>query len=531
MASRHIDLTPKESQLRTILLDVARYIDESKEIKEKLELRFAGGWVRDKLLNIPSHDIDAAINVTTGLHFCEKLQDYFKDPENMKKHALEQKDLGNLYTVAKNPDKSKHLETATTRILGFDVDFVNLRKETYTEDSRNPIMEFGTAEEDALRRDANINALFYNLTTDQVEDFVGGLADLDAKRIRTPLEPKTTFTDDPLRVLRLIRFASRLDFKIDRDTEICMGEPEVMEALRLKISRERVGIEVGKMLKGPLIPPTNQESTTNDSQGNNPRSSLHFFDRLGLYSAIFTDPTTEETISPDTSTWHIAYECLSQLQHNDTPGSIYKTLVHSEDAKSIAWLLAALVPWSSIPNPPPVANVKQKLPLGVIAAREGLKSESKICTFLAGAFRHFEDITAMKDAIMKKDYFINQRDTLGMQIREWEARGGHWRLQVLFAILVEAMNRNDAATFEALFEEWQAFLAHLANIDLMDAPSIKSIIDGKQLSKELGLKPGIWTGNALKVCMEWQLRNPRVESWEGAVEEVKKRREELRIPL
>lgn len=250
MATRQIDLTPKENQLRLVLLDVARHIDESKEIKEKLELRFAGGWVRDKLLNIQSHDIDTAINATTGLYFCEKLQEYFKEPENMKKHSLEDKDLGNLYTVAKNPDKSKHLETANKKILGFEVDFVNLRKETYSEDSRNPQMEFGTAEEDALRRDANINALFYNLHKDEVEDFVGGLQDLDAKRIRTPLEPKTTFTDDPLRVLRLIRFASRLDFKIDEETENCMSEPEVMEALKMKISRERVGIEVTKMLKG-----------------------------------------------------------------------------------------------------------------------------------------------------------------------------------------------------------------------------------------------------------------------------------------
>ena len=70
------------------------------------------------------------------------------------------------------------------------------------------------------------------------------------KRIRTPLEPEKTFKDDPLRVLRLIRFASRLGFKIDTATEEWMGNSSVLEALRLKISRERVGVEVEKMLKG-----------------------------------------------------------------------------------------------------------------------------------------------------------------------------------------------------------------------------------------------------------------------------------------
>lgn len=250
MATTTIQLTPRESQLRDLLLDVAHYINESKEIKENIELRFAGGWVRDKLLDIQSHDIDTAINAMTGFAFSTKMQDYLKDEENMKKHSLEAKDLGSLHKILANPEKSKHLETATTKIFGFDVDFVNLRKETYSEDSRNPLMEFGTAREDAERRDATINALFYNLHSDQVEDFTGGLVDLGNKRIRTPLEPKTTFMDDPLRVLRLIRFASRLDFRIDPASETCMSDPEVMEALKAKISRERVGVELEKMLKG-----------------------------------------------------------------------------------------------------------------------------------------------------------------------------------------------------------------------------------------------------------------------------------------
>jgi tRNA nucleotidyltransferase (CCA-adding enzyme) len=250
MTTTKITLTLRESQLRNLLLDVARFIDESKEIKEKIELRWAGGWVRDKLLDIPSHDIDTAINAMTGFAFSSKMQDFLKDEENMKKHSLEAKDLGSLHKILANPEKSKHLETATTRIFGFDVDFVNLRKETYSEDSRNPQMEFGTAEEDALRRDATINALFYNLHTDQVEDFSTGLEDLAAHRIRTPLNPRTTFMDDPLRVLRLIRFASRLTFSIDPESEVYMSDPAVKDALKLKISRERVGVEVEKMLKG-----------------------------------------------------------------------------------------------------------------------------------------------------------------------------------------------------------------------------------------------------------------------------------------
>lgn len=253
VATTTITLTPRESQLRRLLLDVAHYINDSKEVEEAVELRFAGGWVRDRLLGVQSHDIDTAINSMTGYAFSSKLKEYLKTPENLKKHSLEVEDVGNLHKILANPEKSKHLETTTTKLLGFDLDFVNLRKETYCEDSRNPQVEYGTPEEDALRRDATINALFYNLHTDKVEDFVGGLEDLQSGLIKTPLEPHQTFVDDPLRVLRLIRFASRYGFRIDDDCEATMCEPSVLNSLQLKISRERVGVEVEKMLRGTLL--------------------------------------------------------------------------------------------------------------------------------------------------------------------------------------------------------------------------------------------------------------------------------------
>ena len=251
-ATTTIPLTSKEEQLKGLLLDVARYVDEGETgLTEPIVLRWAGGWVRDKLLGIESHDIDVAINVMTGEAFAMKISELCEQrPEEVSRHGVAQSDIGNLHKIARNPDKSKHLETTTVRLLDFDVDFVNLRRETYADDSRNPQVEFGTAEEDALRRDATVNALFYNLNTGLVEDFTTGLTDMKAKSIRTPLEPLQTFMDDPLRVLRLIRFASRLQFTIDPAAEKVMGDHRVLEALRLKISRERIGVELQKMLTG-----------------------------------------------------------------------------------------------------------------------------------------------------------------------------------------------------------------------------------------------------------------------------------------
>ena len=248
---RQITLTEQESTLRRLLLDVSDYIG-SKNGRSKPNLRFTGGWVRDKLLGISSIDIDIGIDNLTGEDFGNLMKEYLKSPKSNTKYGPGM--LGSLAKILANPEKSKHLETIRTRILGLDIDLVNLRKETYFEDSRTPnTMEFGTPEEDAFRRDATINALFYNLSSSEVEDLTArGLDDLERQVIKTPLEPLQTFRDDPLRVLRSIRFASRLGYRIAVEDEAAMSDASIKAALRnpLKISRERVGVEIIKMLKG-----------------------------------------------------------------------------------------------------------------------------------------------------------------------------------------------------------------------------------------------------------------------------------------
>ena len=244
-------LTPTEEMLRRLLIDCATHMlsSNSEELIAPLELRFTGGWVRDKLLGNQSNDIDVGIDKVTGFKFASCLAAYITD--HGCKYGIETGPRS-IHKIECNPEKSKHLETATTRVLGLDVDFVNLRSEAYSEDSRIPVsMAFGSPLEDALRRDATVNALFYNLHTEEVEDYTGrGLMDLEEKLIRTPLKPLETFQDDPLRVLRLVRFASRLGFEIVPEVKEAMRSEEIKKSIRLKISRERVGTEVNKMLKG-----------------------------------------------------------------------------------------------------------------------------------------------------------------------------------------------------------------------------------------------------------------------------------------
>ncbi|KAK4166608.1 hypothetical protein QBC43DRAFT_313002 [Cladorrhinum sp. PSN259] len=514
----NITLNAREEQLKSLLLGAAKFIDSNPtptsapKPDEPVILRWAGGWVRDKLLGIESHDIDTAINCMTGEEFVDRLREYADIPANKTLHNLQPDDVGRLHTVARNPEKSKHLATSTIKLCGLDVDFVNLRKETYTDDSRNPEVEFGTAEEDAERRDATVNALFYNLNTGIVEDFTGGWEDMRAKLIKTPLEPKQTFMDDPLRVLRLVRFASRLGFRIDEAAERVMGDEEVLGNLKVKISRERIGVELEKMLKDK-----------------HPIESLRLIHRLGLYHAVFTDSARADMPKPDISKWPVAYECLQFLEENNTPGSIYELLVTTEESRYYAWALSTLTPWEQLPDDPPLKSGKLAMPLPTQAAREGFKAPNKLSDIVTAAHRHRNAIIDLKAVVCEKKEYLMARDHFGMSIREWDNRGGNWRLQVLFAILVDVEARTGAETREAVLAEWQQFLNHIVELDLMNAPSLKRLIDGKQLSKALGVKPGKWMGEALEVVMAWQLRNPGVEDPAGAVGEVRKRKDELGI--
>jgi tRNA nucleotidyltransferase (CCA-adding enzyme) len=203
-------------------------------------MRVAGGWVRDKLLGLECHDLDIALDTMTGQSFATRLKDFL--------HACNHNLVSAFGVIPKNPEQSKHLETATLSIMGTQIDFVNLRSENYSLDSRIPVIDIGTPLEDALRRDLTINSLFYNLETDKVEDFTGhGVRDIEDGIIRTPLCPLITLTDDPLRLLRAIRFSARFKYQMVPELETAMLNTRVSESFLNKVSRERVGIEIDKI--------------------------------------------------------------------------------------------------------------------------------------------------------------------------------------------------------------------------------------------------------------------------------------------
>ncbi|GAB2228985.1 hypothetical protein Droror1_Dr00023119 [Drosera rotundifolia] len=257
-----IDLKEKEKMIFDRLLDVVRHFGL------RTQLRVAGGWVRDKLLGKDCYDIDIAIDNMLGREFGEKVIEYLSS----------RGEKARIDVIPSNPDQSKHLETAMMRLFDISIDFVNLRSEVYCENSRIPTMTFGTAEEDAYRRDLTINSLFYNIKTNKVEDFTRrGITDLKYGKIVTPLPPKETFLDDPLRVLRAVRFGARFGFTLDEALKEAASCDEVRAAIGDKISRERIGREVDLMISG-----------------NQPVQAVNYMCDLKLFWVVFSLPPSVE---------------------------------------------------------------------------------------------------------------------------------------------------------------------------------------------------------------------------------------------
>lgn len=178
--------------------------------------------------------------------------------------------------------------------------------------------------------------------------------------------------------------------------------------------------------------------------GNNPAVSLELVDRIGLYHAVFTDPTSDLP-SPDISSWRAAYGFLNAGLHNEEfAGPICSRLIRGNEEAYSAWTLAAFAPWDGVQNP----NADQekprarKVPPITRAARHGITANNKDCDMITAAHAHKTRVLELKQLVCSEDteeLSRTGRDVFGMALRKWAGVGNNWRLPVVYAILVEAM--------------------------------------------------------------------------------------------
>ncbi|BGP18979.1 hypothetical protein JCM10213_002601 [Rhodosporidiobolus nylandii] len=594
-----ITLTTAEQQLCDLLVGCAEWVEQNpNEVdalrlkdeegrwvgkergKERVELRIAGGWVRDKLLGRESDDIDVSTSPDpiTGLKFAMLFEKYL---ETRGERDL----MGRLTTIEAKPEQSKHLETATARVCDLSLDWVQQRgQEVYTEGSRIPAVAFGTPLEDAERRDLTINALFYNLRSRTIEDQTGhGLSDLGLvpgkkRMIRTPCEPFKTFRDDPLRVVRAVRFAARFgrDFELDEEMVQAIEREEIRQALLdpKKISRERVGTELDKMLLGK-----------------DPQYAYELIQRLNLHPLIFLydhqatypadgAPGDAPPPLPDTAVSVAAATILTQLLH-PTPTS--STLPPLHPILHLHSVPLPASPASSAPPTYPSLDFPSQFPLssptslsavypptlkrlflscgllplyplmtmeknkhvwvGEKVVREGVKGPLVDIAFskrardasgvLGGAVRRFAG-TEEGERIMENDEV--DRAEIGLLLRNPSIHDGQhqrWNVSLLWSLVVDLVGtRGDEATQARLVTAYNRFVERILAYELDKRAFEPPLLDGKSVnalhpfSKNSPAMPRI-----LDLVIRFQLSHPGCSREEAeeymATEEMRSTLEEM----
>ena len=201
-----------------------------------VECYVVGGYVRDIFLERPSDDIDVVV-VGSGIEVASAL----KKELGKKAHLSVFRNFGTAQVKF-----SRNEEGGTRR--EYEIEFVGARRESYSHDSRKPVVEDGTLEDDQNRRDFTINAMAICLNKERFGELIdpfNGIADLQDHMIATPLDPEVTFSDDPLRMMRCVRFATQLNFQIEDDTFDALGR--MADRIRI-VSGERIEVELNKIM-------------------------------------------------------------------------------------------------------------------------------------------------------------------------------------------------------------------------------------------------------------------------------------------
>jgi len=500
---------------KSLTVDEKEIISILNKVVEKMSpsttLRAVGGWCRDKILGLPSNDLDIMVDNMSGEDFAKLVTQYL----NIK----------NSHAIKSNPEKSKFISTAKAFIpLSSgkiqEIDFAQARKEIYHDNSRIPDVKLASPEEDAERRDITINSIFYNLRTRQIEDFTGkGIKDLISGVIRTPQDPLKTFKDDPLRIWRVIRFSSKYNFAIDQVTYEAMKDESLKSDIRNKVSKERIGEEFKKMISGP-----------------NPMNAIKILKDTGLFSDILDEALKGSKYEGKMSALNMNQDNpnhkLDLWDH--TMQVVYNILEKYQDAdaeKRMVMILSALFHdlgklYSEIQTK---RDGTEKYPGHEKGYTSYLKHEEESAEISNLILKFLKldplikNVSELSRVHMQPHSLLRSKDASQKALRKFIRRCSelslNW-LDVFNLSVADAYSKSkeiDPSVVQNYKELENSLNEALLSLSIKADEKIKPILDGNEIMNILGIKPGPKMKEVTEFVKELKDENPNITKEEAAI--------------
>ena len=480
-------LNKKEKECFSIIMNILKKHNLTSTI-----CRVAGGWVRDKLLGKESDDIDIALNNMKGSKLAQLVNEELY-PGKEKVGIIQQ-----------NAEKGKHLETATIKICEIWIDFVNLRSE-----EENVL---GTPLIDAERRDLSINSLFYNINEEKVEDWTkNGINDLKNGIISTPIDAQITFKDDPLRILRMLRFAVKYKFSISDNINNCIENniEEYRNNFNSTISVERIEKELFKILKM-----------------NNSSFAIAYLYEYNLLDVILQPNKYNKenkyelnnNIFLSTANTYILAEYLFEK---------YKIFDIEFDNKNFNKIDFGLLLLTIYFRNMQVKFGKENTTINKLILRETFKTANE---YIRENQIMNENLDELLSLVSNSNY---DRLYVGKFLRKI-----HYKniISILFAsisyeyvnvtnlkMLIDNIDNN---ILQQIIDKYKFFFNYIIKENILHIDEMKPLFSGQEIIKILSIKPGREIGKLLELLIDEQIKDPNYNQ-EKAIEFLNQKKEEI----
>ncbi len=480
--NKEFSLTEKEKECFSIIMNILKKNNLTSTI-----CRVAGGWVRDKLLGKESDDIDIALNDMKGSTLANLINEELYPGKNK------------VGIIQQNVEKGKNLETATIKVCQTWIDLVNLRCE-----DKNKI---GTPLTDAERRDLSINSLFYNINEGKVEDFTNkGIHDLENGIIETPIDAEITFRDDPLRILRMLRFAIKYKFRIgfNINNYIEKNKEEIIKNFYDNISKERIEKELYKVFNM-----------------NNSSFAIAYLYSFNILDIILLTKNYDQENNYDNIFLKIAnLYILGEYLLEKT--KIFEIEMNPENFNKIDYsLLLLTLYFRNIKNNNDNSLMNQQiLKFTYKTSTDYLKSNYLMCAY-------FDELYNL---INQENY---NRLFIGKVLRKITYKN---ILPCLYASIAyeyiektqlnNLMNDIDNNLLQNIIGKNKRFLSYIINEDMMHIDKMKPLFNGKEILEKLNMKAGKELGILIEYLIDEQIKETKLNK-DDAIVLLKKKKDEI----